>query len=159
MKNYKNNWIKPAFDIPNDYREVLLTCEGYPDTLIGYYCHDTGKWKVFVDDKMETFDDVYAWKDKPRPLKIDDSFVFRKAEEARYLTEVALNLKSKDDEYKNFMIVRSSILNATLSGKWKVSLDKTYFSDKICNALREARFVINYFEGFVTISWDNIGEK
>ena len=77
MKNYKNNWIKPAFDIPNDYREVLLTCEGYPDTLVGYYCHDTGKWKVFVDDKMETFDDVYAWKDKPRPLQIEDCFVFR----------------------------------------------------------------------------------
>ena len=108
---------------------------------------------------MEIFDDVYAWKDKPKPLKIDDSFVFRKAEEARYLTEVALNFKSKDNEYKNFMIVRSSILNATLSGKWKVSLDKTYFSDRICSALREAKFTLNYSDEFVTISWDNIAEK
>lgn len=156
MKNYKTNWIKPAFDIPNDYREVLLTCRGYPESLIGYYCHDEGKWKVYIDEKIEDFDDVYAWRDKPIPLKIDNSFAFRRASEARYLTEIALNLTEEDEEYKNFSIVRSSILNACVSGQWKVSLSKEYFSDKVYSALNNSGFNILPYNDFMTISWEDI---
>lgn len=156
MTNTKLTWTKPAFDLPNDFREVLISRKEFPETFIGFYSSELGKWITSIDGENVIIDDVEFWMDKPNKPQKCQSYLFRTANEARYLTELKSTMCAGDEEYSNFCKVRASIMEACISGDYWVTLHHSYFGPKVLEGLKRAGFALDYDSADnVTISWKN----
>lgn len=142
MEKTKAKWFYPSNNcLPKGFESVLISSPDFEDIDIGMY--DSLK-RAWYCPTIRNFVDVTAWAYLPeKPLSTDCPFVFRTAAEARYLTDIAAQTKSKNSELDKFIEVRCTILNATSEAKTEISVNSDLLTDNIKQSLKDAGFELN----------------